>query len=513
MAKSETLDINGKPFNRGAMVMVLLIGTFAGMLMQMSLGTAIPTLMHDFNISLATAQEATTYFLLANGIMVPVSAYLTTKIPTKYLYMVAYTLLLAGMATTAFTPSHHDMWWMFLLGRILAAVAVGITMPLMQVVMVNIFPAKQRGAAMGINGIVIGLAPAIGPTLSGWILEKNHHLFGLLISNSWRTIFYLPMIVLVLVWIATPFFVKNVVPNRDMKLDFPSLILAVIGFGSFLWGFSNSATDGFGNWPNVLAPILVGILVIIVFVFRQLKMDDPFLNVRVFKNKQFTLTTFAVMMAMMAMMGVEMMLPTYLQNVHGMSALESGLTLLPGALVIGAMSPVAGAVYDKVGAKRMAMVGFSILAIGTVPFLFLTAETPQHLVTLLYALRMFGIATTMMPLTASAMSALPPEEASQATAANNTVRQIGNAVVVALLSSVTQNVIKAAKPAKDLAKENVVSYMDKMINATMTGFHASFAFGIGFAVVGIILAFFLHSGKLVHGKSNGNVVADKGGNN
>ena len=112
------------------------------------------------------------------------------------------------------------------------------------------------------------------------------------------------------------------------------------------------------------------------------------------------------------------------------------------------------------------------------------------------ALRMFGIATTMMPLTASAMSALPPEEASQATAANNTVRQIGNAVVVALLSSVTQNVIKAAKPAKDLAKENVVSYMDKMINATMTGFHASFAFGIGFAVVGIILAFFLHSGKL-----------------
>ena len=97
-----------------------------------------------------------------------------------------------------------------------------------------------------------------------------------------------------------------------MKLDFPSLILAVIGFGSFLWGFSNSATDGFGNWPNVLAPILIGILVIIVFAFRQLKMDDPFLNVRVFKNKQFTLTTFAVMMAMMAMMGVEMMLPTYL---------------------------------------------------------------------------------------------------------------------------------------------------------------------------------------------------------
>lgn len=511
--KSVAMDINGNPFSRSAMVAVLLIGTFAGVLMQTSLGTAIPTLMRDFDITLATAQQATTWFLLANGIMMPVSAYLSTRIPSKVLYIFAYLMLFAGMATTAFTPAHHDMWWMFLLGRILVAIAVGVTMPLMQVVMVNIFPAEERGAAMGINGIVIGLAPAIGPTLSGWILEKNHHFLGLTISDSWRTIFYLPMFVLALVIIASPFFIKNVIPNRKMKLDVPSLIISTLGFGIFLWSFTNVATDGWGDFKNVILPMIVGLLFIVLFVVRQLKLDEPFVDVKVFKNHQFALTTVSVMMAMMAMMGVEMMLPTYLQNVHGMSALESGLTLLPGALVIGAMSPVAGAVYDKVGAKRMAMVGFSILAIGTVPFLFLTAETPQHLVTLLYALRMFGIATTMMPLTASAMSALPPEEASQATAANNTVRQIGNAVVVALLSSVTQNVIKAAKPAKDLAKENVVSYMDKMINATMTGFHASFAFGIGFAVVGIILAFFLHSGKLVHGKSNGNVVADKGGNN
>ena len=127
--KSVAMDINGNPFSRSAMVAVLLIGTFAGVLMQTSLGTAIPTLMRDFDITLATAQQATTWFLLANGIMMPVSAYLSTRIPSKVLYIFAYLMLFAGMATTAFTPAHHDRWWMFLLGLILVSIAVGVTIP------------------------------------------------------------------------------------------------------------------------------------------------------------------------------------------------------------------------------------------------------------------------------------------------------------------------------------------------------------------------------------------------
>ena len=441
--KSVAMDINGNPFSRSAMVAVLLIGTFAGVLMQTSLGTAIPTLMRDFDITLATAQQATTWFLLANGIMMPVSAYLSTRIPSKVLYIFAYLMLFAGMATTAFTPAHHDMWWMFLLGRILVAIAVGVTMPLMQVVMVNIFPAEERGAAMGINGIVIGLAPAIGPTLSGWILEKNHHFLGLTISDSWRTIFYLPMFVLALVIIASPFFIKNVIPNRKMKLDVPSLIISTLGFGIFLWSFTNVATDGWGDFKNVILPMIVGLLFIVLFVVRQLKLDEPFVDVKVFKNHQFALTTVSVMMAM-----------------------------------------------------RLALTGFSILAIGTVPFLFLTASTPAHFITALYAVRMFGIAMAMMPLTAMAMSVLPPAEAPHATAANNTARQVASAVVVALLSSVTQNVISNNEPAKALSKTNPLQYGADYLDASMKGFHVSFAIGLGFAIVGIVVAMFLKGGAI-----------------
>ncbi|WP_419154826.1 MDR family MFS transporter [Weissella minor] len=496
-AHVQPVDVHGKPYNRTIMVALILVATFAGVLMQTSLGTAIPTLMDAFDINLATAQQATTWFLLANGIMIPVSAYLTSRVPTKWLYLTAFVLLWSGMAITAFTPEEHGMWNMFLVGRVLAASGVGISMPLMQVVMVNIFPAEQRGAAMGLSGLVVGMAPAIGPTLSGWILHQDHTILGLTLSNSWRTIFYVPMAVLGVVILLGFFLLKDVLETHDVKLDVISLIYSIIGFGSFLLGFTNVGSDGWGDVKNVILPIVIGLIFIAIFVVRQLHLDQPFLNVRVFMNKQFTITTLAVMMAMMAMMGVEMMLPTYLQNVHGLSALDSGLVLLPGALMMGIMSPIAGMAYDKVGARRLALVGFSLLAAGTVPFIFLTAETPTHYITALYAARMFGVAMVMMPLTASAMSALPPKEANHATASNNTARQLASAVVVALLTSVTQNIINNNKPVDALRDANPLKFGQQMIDASMDGFQVSFFIGFLFAAAGIIIAFFLRKGKII----------------
>lgn len=491
MNSKKTFDIHGKEYNRTAMVMLLLIATFAGVLNQTSLGTAIPTLMTSFNINLATAQQATTWFLLANGIMIPVSAYLTTRFSTKWLYVTAYAILITGLLITALAPT--DNWTLFLFGRIIQASAVGITMPLMQVVMVNIFPAEQRGAAMGLNGLVVGLAPAIGPTFAGWILKHDFVLMG--VHLSWRAIFILPLVILTLAFLAAPFVVKDVIANRDMSLDVPSLILSIIGFGSFLWGFTNVANNGWGDLTMVILPIVIGVSVIALFIYRQLHLEVPFLDVRVFKVKQFSVTTAAIALSMMAMMGVEMMLPLYLQNVHGLSALDSGLALLPGALMMGLVSPIAGRVYDKVGARRMALVGFSILAIGTIPFTFLTAATPDHFITLMYAVRMFGIAMVMMPLTASAMSTLPPHEAAHGTAANNTARQIASAIVVALLSSVTQNVINTNKPAKLLLTNDPLAYASKMIDASLKGFQTSFSLGLVFALLGIMVALFLRKGK------------------
>lgn len=177
----------------------------------------------------------------------------------------------------------------------------------------------------------------------------------------------------------------------------------------------------------------------------------------------------------MAMMGVEMMLPLYLQDVHGLSAFNSGLVLLPGSLMMAVVAPLAGGVYDRIGSKRLAVIGFLVLALGTVPFMFFTATTPDHFVTLLYGLRMVGVGMVMMPLTTSAMNAVPVNEVAQATASNNTARQVASSVVVALLSSVAQNVITNNMPASSLKAANPLQFANKAIEAMLQGYHASFA--------------------------------------
>ena len=429
--------------------------------------------------------------------MVPISAYLATNFPTRWLYVTAYAILFLGMFVAYSAPT--SSWWIFLAGRILQAIAVGITMPLMQVALVNMFPAKQMGAIMGVAGVVLVLAPALGPTFAGWLITHDFNLIFWTFDAGWRTIFLIPMIVVGIVFLVSIFAMRDVIPNRPMKLDFLSVILSVAGFGAFLWGFTNVATDGWGKFNTVIAPIVGGLIIILLFGLRQLKMDDPFLDIRVFKIRQFTLVTLALALSTMAMMGVEMMLPLYLQDVHGLSAFNSGLVLLPGSLMMAVVAPLAGGVYDRIGSKRLAVIGFLVLALGTVPFMFFTATTPDHFVTLLYGLRMVGVGMVMMPLTTSAMNAVPVNEVAQATASNNTARQVASSVVVALLSSVAQNVITINMPASSLKAANPLQFANKAIEAMLQGYHASFAIGLVFAIIGIFVALSLKSGRMIAG--------------
>lgn len=488
-------DQHGKTYNRTIVFTIMLIAAMAGGLMQTALGTALPALMTAFDINLSTAQQATTWFLLMNGIMVPLSAYFANRFPTKNLHIVAYFLLTAGILISMFTPEKSDYWWLFVVGRIIAAIAVGIMMPLMQVVIVNMYAPKERGVAMGLMGLVIGMAPAFGPTLTGLILNKNHTFLGITISSDWQSIFIIPLIFIVFALILAPLLIKDVLKNRSIKLDPFSVISSTIGFGLFLWGFTNVSSEGWGDMGQVIMPIVAGIIILIIFGWRQLKMPVPFLDIRVFLNRNFTIPTIALLLATMAMYGVEMMLPTYLQNVRGLSPLDSGLTLFWGALFMGLVSPLGGYLYNKVGVKRLSFVGFTILLLGTLPFVFLNDQTPTIIITVLYALRMTAIALLMMPLTTAAMSALSDEHAADATAANNTLRQVSSSVVVALMTSVVQNVINNNTPADSLKKTAPLHYAKKVLNASLDGFQWAFIISLAFSVIGLIFVVFMKGKK------------------
>ena len=489
-------DINGKKYNRSLVLAVMMVAAISGALMQTSLGTALPVLMKSFDINLSTAQQATTWFLLANGIMVPVSAYLATRFSTKWLHVSAYTLLLIGVLTSMLTPEKSSYWWIFVLGRIIAGIAVGIMLPLLQIVILNMYEPNERAGAMGLMGLVVGMAPAFGPTLTGLILEKDHTLFGFTLSDHWTSIFILPLIFIIIALVLAPFLMKDILKNNKIKLNLPSLLMSTIGFGLFLYGFTNVSAKGWGDFTLVILPIISGVLLLIGFAILQLKLTTPFMDIKVFKNKGFTNATIAILLATMAMYGVEMMLPTYLQNIRGLTPLDSGLTLMWGALMMGVMSPIVGKLYNRVGIRRLGFFGFLLLSLGTIPFIFLTTSTPTIFITILYALRMAGIASVLMPLTTSAMANLPSNKAADGTAANNTIRQVSSSVVVALLTSVVQNIMTTNSPKASLAKTDPIIFAKLSLNASIDGFKTAFIISLVFAVLGLIFIAFIKNDKI-----------------
>ncbi|MGG5370749.1 MDR family MFS transporter [Enterococcus sp. AZ196] len=484
MGNNQTIDIYGKPYNRTLLVVVLLIGTFCTVLNQTLLTTAFPTLMKAFDISASSVQWLTTGFLLVNGIMIPISAWLINKFSSKKLYLAAMTIFLIGTVTCFMAPNFSIL----LIGRLIQAAGVGISMPLLQNIMLSIFPPEKRGSAMGMAGIVIGLAPALGPTLSGWIID--HY--------TWRDLFGMVIPIVILVLVLATFLMKSVIRLSNPSIDILSALLSTIGFGSLLYGFSSVGNNGWSN-AKVIGFLIAGIVVISLFVWRQLRLEQPFLELRVFKSSTFTIAAILSGVVNMAMVGAEMVLPLYIQNIRGESAFHSGLMLLPGALIMGLMMPITGAIFDKHGAKRLAISGMLILTAATLPFAFLTSEPPIAMIVILYAIRMFGISMVMMPVTTSGMNALPMNLISHGTAVNNTFRQVASSIGTAILISVLSNVTKDNLPAAHLLKTLPLFYKNQAISATLSGYHAAFYVAVIFSVVGFIITFFLKNNKKVEG--------------
>lgn len=473
-------DTYGNAYNRNLLVLVLMVGSFCTILNSTLMNTAFPAIMKDFSISTASVQWLTTGFMMVNGVMIPISAWLINRFSSKVMYLWAMSTFLIGTLVAFFAPNFGFL----LAGRLIQGLGVGVSMPLLQTIMLSIFPPEKRGAAMGTVGLVVGLAPALGPTLSGWIVD----------NWDWRMLFLMMVPIVVTVIILAFFFMKSVIPNTDQKIDLISVITSTIGFGALLYGFSTAGNDG---WTDiyVLLYLALGVIFVVLFGLRQLKMDEPFLDIRVFKYGEFSLAAVLSGVANLALVGSEMVIPLYIQNIRGESAFHSGLILLPGALAMGVMSPITGRLFDRYGAKFMAIAGMTMLTLGSIPFLFITKETSILFVIVFYAIRMFGIAATMMPVTTSGMNVLPFNKISHGTAVNNTFRQVLSSIGTAILISVLSSVTKNSMPSATMLKETPLKYADHATNAVLSGYHAAFFISALFAALALIFAFFLKKGN------------------
>ena len=495
--------IFGKGITRGKILAAMLFGMFIAILNQTLLNVALPKINTEFNISASTGQWLMTGFMLVNGILIPISAFLFNKYSYRKLFIIGLVLFTIGSLICAISMNFPVM----MSGRILQAIGAGILMPLGSNVIVTIFPPEKRGVAMGTMGIAMILAPAIGPTLSGYIVQ----------NYDWNLMFY-GMFFIGLVAIAIGFFWFRLYQRTtNPKADVPGIIYSTIGFGALLYGFSEAGNKGWGS-TEIVSMFIIGIIFIALFVIRELRMKAPMLNLEVLKYPTYTLTTVINMIVMMSLYGGMILLPIYLQNLRGFSALDSGLLMLPGALVMGALGPIAGKLLDTIGIKPLAIFGIGVMTYATWELTKLNMDTPYLSIMGIYVLRSFGMAFIMMPIMTAGMNALPARLISHGNAFVNTMRQlagsIGTAILVTVMTTQTTNHVAAFGEELDKTNPMVQDHMRELAQqfggeqgamkvllqyvnklASVEGINDAFIIATIISLVALILSFFLQSKK------------------
>lgn len=462
--QSHDISQSTETFNKFPLLFVLISGAFAAILNQTLLATALPHIMKDLHLEASTAQWLTSIFMLVNGVMIPITAFLIERFTTRSLFLTAMGLFAAGTLICAIAPN----FGILMVGRIVQASGAGIIMPLMQTILFLIYPVEKRGSAMGMFGLVISFAPAIGPTLSGWLVDQF----------PWRSLFYVILPIVIIDLIVAYFILVNVTKQTFPKVDILSIILSSLGFGGLLYGFSTAGTTGWESL-QVVAAMIIGSISLTFFILRQFKLKQPILEFRVFKIRLFTITTALGMVVFIAMIGGATVLPILMQNMLGFTAFESGLMLLPGALIMGFMNPITGRIFDKFGAKWLAVTGLILISVTTFMFTNLTPQTTFTYLAVVNAVRMLGVAMVMMPVTTAGLNQLPNHLIPHGTAMNNTMRQVSGAVGTALLVTVMTT---AALP-------------DRGVEGLIHGVNISFIVAGISALIGLFLAFFVKDKK------------------
>jgi MFS transporter, DHA2 family, lincomycin resistance protein len=400
------------------MAAVLMIGSFIGLFGETALNMALTEIMADYHIEAGTAQWLTTGYLLVLAVFVPLSAYLMRWFTTKQLILAAIIFMLVGSFLGAIAPSFAIL----LLGRLIQGLGTGIFLPLMFSVVLMIFPIKKRGAVMGIVGLVITAGPALGPTIAGLIIS---------ISN-WHYIFWIMIILnLLLLLLAAPK-MENLSDLSRPKIDSLSLIFSTIGFGGIVFSLATLAESSFIE-IIVWFPLLIGIVALLLFITRQFKMENPMIDLRVFKQPMFALGTVLMVCNLFMILSIAILIPLYLKSVLGYAALTAGLFMLPGNAVNIVMSPVVGSNFDKVGPKIFTRIGYTLITISTLLIvLVISATTPVWQIVLLLILFFLGISMTMMPAQTNAMNQLSPKMYADGSAAMNTLTQVAGALGTAI---------------------------------------------------------------------------------
>ncbi|WP_372828793.1 MDR family MFS transporter [Psychrobacter maritimus] len=458
-------------------LIAFLIAGFVGLFSETALNMALGNLMIEFDVVSSTVQWITTGYLLTMGILIPVSALLIQWFSTRQLFVASLLFSIAGAIVSGMAP----IFEVLLLGRVIQAIGTGLLIPLMFNTVLVIFPIHKRGTIMGLVGLVMMSAPAIGPATAGLIIE--------VLSWNWILWLLIPFLLFSLVY--GLLFVQNVTTLTKPKIDVLSILLSTIGFGGIVYGFSVAGHKGWGS-PVVISTLIIGIMSLIIFSSRQFKLDKPMLDLRTLKYPMFTLALLSVSATFMIILSSMILLPLYLQIGLGLTALTAGLILMPGGALNGILSPVAGRVYDMYGPKWLLTPGFIIMIIMLWLLSNVTTETTIPMAIFLHSGLMIGVTFVMMPVQTHGLNALPKNLYPDGTALINTLLQvsgsIGTALAITIMSTSQSNFLKTVADPSD----------PSLVSTSLTaGVQTAFILGIVLAVFGLVISFFIKSPKAV----------------
>lgn len=450
-------------------ISLLLVSAFVVILNETIMGVALPQLMADLNITASAAQWLTTAFMLTMAVVIPITGFLLQRFNTRPVFLAAMTLFSLGTLIAAIAPGFEVL----IVGRVVQAMGTAIMMPLLMTTVMTLVAPAARGKTMGNISIVISVAPAIGPTISGLILS--------VLDWRWMFILVLPIALGALALGAAR--IKNVTTPRKAPLDVFSVILSAFGFGGLVYGLSNLGESATGSAAAGLVPLAIGLLAIALFVWRQIALqrtDRALLDLRTFTSRTFTFSIVMLGVSMMALFGTLILLPIYMQTVLGLDALVTGLLLLPGGLTMGLLAPFVGRFFDRFGPTVLLVPG-SIIVSGAFWFLtMLGATTPFWYVLVAHVALSFGLAFLFTPLFTSALGALPPKLYSHGSAVVGTVQQLAGAAGTALFITVMSAT----------AATQMIDGVDE-IAATAAGIQSAFFYGAIISLFAIPLAFFI----------------------
>ena len=409
-------------------ISTLLVATFVVILNETIMNVALQRLMVDLRVDAPTVQWLSTGFMLTMAVVIPTTGFILQRLSTRAVFMLAMGLFAGGTALAAVAPGFEVL----LLARIVQAGGTAIMLPLLMTTILTLVPLAKRGAVMGNVSIAISVAPAMGPTVSGLILEHF----------TWRFMFVFVLPVALAALAIGAKYLTNVGEVEKGKLDFLSVVLTVPAFGGLVYGLSQvGGGHGGESGPNAgaIGALVVGVAALAVFVLRQVRLQKaaaPLLDLRAFNFRMFTVSVLLMVVAMMALFGGVILLPLYLQEVRGLGSLETGLALLPGGLAMGLLGPVIGRAFDKVGPFPLTVTGSILMVVALWQFSMLDAGTAVWWIVTLHVGLSFGLALLFTPAFTTGLNPLPPHLYSHGSAIMSTTQQVAGAAGTALLVSI-----------------------------------------------------------------------------